>query len=73
MAEAIADAYIAEWRNKMGNGNAPIITEQMKLLCVAIARGVIEHICANPNAFHFTVTTDDGEVSGTLSIIDGEK
>lgn len=60
MAEAIETAFLAEWNNFMAPAAAPEPNKQMKLLCVAIAEGVIRHLIEHQEAFSVTV-----EIGGT--------
>jgi hypothetical protein len=54
MAEAIEKAFKSEWPNIMGT-SAPATEAQMKLLCIAIAQGVIRHLVDHPEAFEINV------------------
>lgn len=57
MAQAIEKAFSSEWQSYMGDkSTAPISNDQMKHLCVAIAKGVIQHICEHPEAFEIKIT-----------------
>jgi len=60
MAEAIEQAFLTEWPAIMGTGS-PGSNPQMKLLCIAIARGVIDHLVHHPEAFEINV-----DVGGTI-------
>ena len=62
MAEAIERAFIAEWPAIMGDSApAPHSNQQMQLLCIAIAKGVIDHLVNHPEAFEIKV-----DVGGTV-------
>jgi hypothetical protein len=50
MAEAMEKAFLAEWPNVMINQPVPNPTNQMRLLFVAIAQGVVGHLAANADA-----------------------
>lgn len=52
MAKAMVNAFRAEWPKVMGeDSEPPEMTEEMKLLFVAIARGVVDHLVAREAAF----------------------
>lgn len=53
MAEAIQKAWDSV------RGDTPT-SEQMKLLFIAIANGVIEHLKNNPDSFVFSIESPDG-------------
>jgi hypothetical protein len=68
MAEAIETAFYEEWKNYMGEESIPPKpNDQMKHLCIAIARGVIRHLCENPDAF--VVTVNVGGISYPATVI----
>ena len=67
MAQAIENAFRDEWNTYMG-GEPPPPNDQMKLLCVAIAKGVIQHICAHPEAFSVTTVVDGNTYTATVII-----
>lgn len=56
MAKAMEDAFIAEWLRVKEDQAAPEMTEDMRLIFVAVAQGVINHLKANQNAFEVLVT-----------------
>lgn len=51
MAEAIENAFKQEWLKVMNTDKEPESNEQMKLLFVAIAQGVVKHLVDNQEAF----------------------
>ncbi|MCX6223386.1 MAG: hypothetical protein NTV01_01300 [Bacteroidia bacterium] len=68
MAEAIENAFKSEWPNIMGTP-APATDAQMKLLCIAIAQGVIRHLVNHPEAFDINVNISGTNYPATVSII----
>jgi hypothetical protein len=69
MAEAMELAFLEEWPNVMGNADLPAPNDQMKLMFIAIAKGVIRHI--NDNKASFKITTSGiGSPNGTVTGID---
>lgn len=70
MAKAIEDAFLKEWPKIMGDGSsAPESNDQMRLLFIAIAQGVIRHLHDNPDAFQVSFTFAGIPVSGQVSQI----
>ena len=55
MAQAIEDAFLEEWHNAMDPQELPKHNKQMQLLFVAVAKGVINHLAAHPEAFKIKV------------------
>jgi hypothetical protein len=55
MAQAIEEAFKNEWKNFMGS-DPPPFDLQMKLLCVAIGQGVINHLASNPDGLRVSFT-----------------
>ncbi|ULQ53239.1 hypothetical protein [Flavihumibacter fluvii] len=51
MAKSMEEAFLAEWKNAMGDADAPEPNNQMRLLFVAIAQGLVKHLHENPDAF----------------------
>lgn len=77
MAQAMEDAFREEWPNAMGQNEPPEINLQMRLLFVAVAKGVVRHLVANNGAFTVTVNPAyiggiGSHVHGTNVSIDGE-
>ncbi len=55
MAKAMEDAFIAEWPIAMGDQPAPKMTDAMRLMFVAIAQGVVNHLDTHAAAFKVNV------------------
>jgi hypothetical protein len=55
MAKAMEDAFLAEWPIAMGDQPTPEVNEQMRLLFVAIAKGVVKHLEEQQTAFEVTI------------------
>jgi hypothetical protein len=70
MAEAIEQAFLDEWRFVMKDQPPPKQTDQMKLLFVAVARGVVAHLAAHPEAFKYGFSTSSLTVNGQLNKIE---
>lgn len=57
MAKEMEEAFKKYWKSAMGeDSEAPPITNHMRLLFVAIAQGVVQHLTKNAKAFKITVT-----------------
>jgi hypothetical protein len=70
MASAMEAAFMNEWSNFMQGADAPAMNDQMRLMFVAIAQGVVNHLKANPVAFQVTVTDPEwGNITGTVTTI----
>jgi hypothetical protein len=70
MASAMEAAFMNEWSNFMQGADAPAMNDQMRLMFVAIAQGVVNHLKANHDAFEVTATqTSPGIYKGTVSNI----
>lgn len=67
MAEAMQNAFIQAWPDYMDDTPVPDPNPQMKLMFVAIARGVVQHLHEHPEAFEF----DHSSQSGRLTEIEG--
>ena len=68
MAQAMIDAFKAEWPNVMDKAPPPENMDQMILLFAAVAQGVVQHLQQHPTDFEVTVTdsgtgTDKGTVT----------
>ena len=71
MASAMEAAFMSEWHNYMNGADAPAMNDQMRLMFVAIAQGVVNHLKANHDAFKVTATqTTSGIYTGTVSAIE---
>ncbi len=71
MALAMEQAFMNEWSNFMKGADAPAMNDQMRLMFVAIAQGVVNHLKANHDAFKVTATqTSSGIYTGTVSTIE---
>lgn len=69
MAQDIENAYKSEWKSNMGeNVNEPEINDHFRLLCVAIAQGVIKHICDQHEAFSVTVNVGENNITYKINI-----
>ena len=55
MAAAMEQAFFEAWPDFMDEQPAPDPNPQMKLMFVAIARGVVRHLTEHPEAFQLTV------------------
>jgi hypothetical protein len=60
MAQAMEDAFVAQWPVVMGDRDLPADRQQMRLMFVAVAQGVVEHLKRNPDAFKVAVTLSGG-------------
>ena len=67
MALAMENAFVDQWPKVMGDLELPVDRQQMRLMFVAVAQGVVEHLRNNPDAFKVQVTLSPGE-----STADGE-
>ena len=65
MASAMEVAFKEEWQNFMGNAPVPESNPQMQLMFVSIAKGIVQHLHDNFNAFavHVDINSGDGAVS----------
>ncbi|NCA84369.1 MAG: hypothetical protein EOM83_02215 [Clostridia bacterium] len=71
MAAAMEQAFMNEWSNFMIGADAPAMNDQMRLMFVAIAQGVVNHLKANHDAFKVSATqTSPGIYTGTVSAIE---
>ena len=69
MAEAIQIAFNKHYPEVLGK-NPPVNDKQMRLLCIAIAEGVINHLKAHPEAFEVkTKFNGDTVYDATVKII----
>jgi hypothetical protein len=70
MAKSMEDAFLAEWKNAMGDADPPVPNNQMRLMFVAIARGVVKHLHENPGAFRIDNFIDGFHLQTGLKAID---
>lgn len=63
MAHAMEKAFMEEWKHIMGSGN-PELNDQVRLLFIAVAQGVVRHLVDNKRAFKIDIPSG---VSGTSS------
>lgn len=72
MAEAMVNAFLAEWPKVMGNETPPPESlDQMKLLFAAVAQGVVTHLKQHATDFKVSVTNSGiGTNTGTVTQID---
>jgi len=71
MAEAMAEAFRDEWPYVMHGAPVPDMSDQMKLLFAAVARGVVKHLQEHATDFKVTVTSSgSGDYKGTVTEID---
>ena len=72
MAELMEDAFLAEWSHF--NPSLPIPSEKqlkgIRLMFVAVAQGVVQHLREHPEAFD--VTTDSAGSGGASHTHNGE-
>jgi hypothetical protein len=60
MAAAMEHAFLEEWPHVMGNQPKPKSNNQMRLLFIAIAQGILRHMVNHPDGIHITVNTNAG-------------
>ncbi len=72
MAKAMEQAFVMLWSNVMGEQDVPLDRQQMQLMFVAVAQGVVEHLKENATAFKVQVTFSPGETTaeGTVTEIE---
>ncbi len=78
MAEAMEKAFIKEWPKIIEDQPVPAPSDQMRLLFIAIAQGVVWHLKKKPGSFkitidnhpehHHTFTNAEGEESSTRNM-----
>lgn len=72
MAEEMANAFLSEWAPAMDPQPKPTeINNQMRLMFVAIAQGVVKHLKENPGAFAVSVSDGKGTLNGNVSGVAG--
>jgi hypothetical protein len=71
MAEAMVNAFLAEWPKVMGNETPPPESlDQMKLLFAAVAQGVVLHLQQHATDFKVTVNGPSSiDYTGTVTQI----
>ena len=71
LAEAIEHALKKEWPYVMGEGQTVESNPQMRLLCIAVAQGVIRYLKdhANNSMLVDLVTTPANSIDGHIDII----
>jgi hypothetical protein len=67
MAEAIENAFLASWPDAMPGQPKPDVNNQMRLLYVAIAQGVVNYLAANTDAFVLNTTYDGANFDTALT------
>lgn len=65
MAQDIEDEFKDQWKYAMG-GRDLRVDDQLRLLFVAVARGVIKHLRDNPRAFDVTVGPAGDALTGKV-------
>ena len=70
MAQAMEEAFLAEWKNAMGDADSPEPNNQMRLMFVAVAQGVVRHLHENPDAFRIDNLIDAFHLATGLKSID---
>ena len=73
MAEEMANAFLEEWDSAMGPNPPPKpdMNNQMRLMFIAIAQGVVKQLKENPKAFGITITDGINTFTGTVTNING--
>jgi hypothetical protein len=68
MALAIENALRHEWPNVMRSSSSFDSNPQLKLLCVAVAQGVVRYLAEHPNDFKVKVhTSGSGNSTGQVT------
>ena len=70
MAQAIENAMRAEWPRVMGSEQSFDSNPQLKLLCVAVAQGVVRYLRDNPSSLKVTVNANLPNRTGQVSAIE---
>lgn len=60
MAADMEEAFKKEWKHIMGNDDPPVIDDQLRLILIAVAQGVIKHLKDNRDAITIEVPDPDG-------------
>ena len=59
MAQAMENAFLEEWPRIMSDDQPkPKSNDQMKLLFIAIAQGVVRHLADHPESFDVSISTN---------------
>lgn len=61
---SMAEAMEKVFKEQLDKGQ-PKPDDQMKMLFIAVAEGVVRHLVANPGAFVITVTQDENNIHTT--------
>ncbi len=69
MAAAIEKAFLDGWPESMGGQPKPESNDQMRLMFLAIAQGVVKHLKENPTSFKVTVNDGTHNFFGTVTEI----
>lgn len=67
MAKEMEDAFMATWPFVMHDAPVPVANDQMRLMFIAISKGLIEHLKKNSTSF-IVNTTDNGVNTATGSV-----
>jgi hypothetical protein len=67
MAKAMEKAFRKEWSYAMSGSELPPTSDDMRLLFVAIAQGVVEHLKERASSFEVTVASASGTGAHTHS------
>jgi hypothetical protein len=70
MASAIEKAFLDGWTESMGGQPKPESNDQMRLLFIAIAQGVVKHLKENPTAFKVTFNDGTHNYVGSVTSIE---
>ena len=68
MAEDIQEAFLNTWPTLMGDVPKPAPSDQMKLLFIAVAQGVVKHLKEHPDAFKITVKLNETTFNADVKI-----
>ncbi|SHN40804.1 hypothetical protein [Chitinophaga sp. CF418] len=73
MAEAMEKAFMAEWPKAMNDQPPPQANDQMRLLFIAIAQGVVRHLVDHPEAIAVTISENNLHThNATVQVISTE-
>ncbi len=67
MAHAMEKAFMEEWEHIMGSGK-PEMNDQVRLLFIAVAQGVIRHLVDNKRAFKIDIPSSTSGTSSEVSV-----
>ena len=69
MAQAMEEAFKQEWPYVMKGADTPAANDQMRLMFIAVARGVVKHLKDNHESFKVTVASNGiGDVSSVDAV-----